>query len=274
MIFIGQHNELFFLSTLKRSTQITYDKDINSPLTFLWTKDEKSIIYYEGNEIKFKKNTIICLSDFYNIDIRHCSELRSIKFNREFYCILDHDREVSCKGILFYGAKELPTFQIPTNELEKFEVLWKMFEIEMQSKDDMQLEMLQSMLKRFIILCTRIYKKQNSFSELNTKETDIVREYNYLVEIYFKTKHTVHDYADMLNKSPKTLSNLFAKLSDRSPLQIIQDRKMLEARRMLRYTDKTIKEIAYDLGFEDVQTFSRFFKKQESISPINFRNNL
>ena len=78
----------------------------------------------------------------------------------------------------------------------------------------------------------------------------------------------------MLNKSPKTLSNLFAKLSNRSPLQIIQDRKMLEARRMLRYTDKTIKEIAYDLGFEDIQTFSRLFKKQESISPINFRNNL
>ena len=43
---------------------------------------------------------------------------------------------------------------------------------------------------------------------------------------------------------------------------------------MLRYTDKAIKEIAYDLGFEDIQTFSRFFKKQESISPINFRNNL
>lgn len=181
---------------------------------------------------------------------------------------------MSCKGILFFGAKELPIFEIPDSEIEKFEVLWKMLEIEMQSKDELQLEMLQSMLKRFIILCTRIYKSQNNFSKLNLKETDIAREYFYLVEIYFKTKHTVQDYANILNKSPKTLSNVFAKLSERSPLQIIQDRKMLEARRMLRYTDKAIKEIAYDLGFEDIQTFSRFFKKQESISPINFRNNL
>ena len=274
MIFIGQNNELLFFNILNQSTQIVFDKEINSPLTIFWTKDENTIISYEGKELTLKKNTIICLTEFYKIDIKLGNELRNIKFNREFYCILDHDREVSCKGILFFGAKELPIFEIPDSEIEKFEVLWKMFEIEMQSKDELQLEMLQSMLKRFIILCTRIYKSQNNFSKLNLKETDIVREYFYLVEIYFKTKHTVQDYANILNKSPKTLSNVFAKLSERSPLQIIQDRKMLEARRMLRYTDKAIKEIAYDLGFEDIHTFSRFFKKQESISPINFRNNL
>lgn len=273
MIYIGQNDELLFFNILKEGTQIVYDKDINSPLTLFWTKDEKTIIFYENKELTIKKNNIICLTEFYKIDIKFCSELRSIKFNREFYCILDHDREVSCKGILFYGARELPIFQIPANELEKFEVLWKMFEIEMQSKDQLQLEMLQSMLKRFIILCTRIYKSQNNYTELNTNQTDIVREFCYLVEIYFKTKHTVQDYADMLNKSPKTLSNLFAKLSERNPLQIIQDRKMLEARRMIRYTDKPIKEIAYDLGFEDIQTFSRFFKKQEKISPAHYRNN-
>jgi len=166
---------------------------------------------------------------------------------------------------------DLPIFQIPIDDIDKFEVLWKMFEIEMQSKDELQLEMLQSLLKRLIILCTRIYKRQNNFLELNTKETDIIREYNYLVEIYFKTKHTVQEYAKLLNKSPKTLSNLFLKLSKRKPLQIIHDRKLLEARRMLRYTDKSIKEIAYNLGFEDIQTFSRFFKKHEKISPTEFK---
>jgi AraC family transcriptional activator of pobA len=100
---------------------------------------------------------------------------------------------------------------------------------------------------------------------------DIVREYNYLVESNFKTKHQVADYAEMLNKSPKTLSNLFKKYNEKSPLQIIQNRTLLEARRLLRYSDKSIKEIAYEIGYEDIQSFSRFFKKAEVVSPSDFK---
>jgi AraC-like DNA-binding protein len=75
----------------------------------------------------------------------------------------------------------------------------------------------------------------------------------------------------MLNKSPKTLSNLFKKYNEKSPLQVIQNRTILEARRLLRYSDKSIKEIAYEIGYEDIQSFSRFFKKVEGISPSDFK---
>lgn len=102
---------------------------------------------------------------------------------------------------------------------------------------------------------------------------DIVREYNFLVEQHFKTRHTVAEYADLLNKSPKTLANLFGKFTQSTLLQFIQERRMLEARRLLRYTDKSVKEIANDLGFEDVQTFSRFFKTNEKTSPTAYRLN-
>ena len=57
----------------------------------------------------------------------------------------------------------------------------------------------------------------------------------------------------------------------KTPLQIIQDRIMLEAIRLLRYTDKSIKEITYDVGYEDIQTFSRFFKKIKGVSPSEFK---
>jgi AraC-like DNA-binding protein len=81
----------------------------------------------------------------------------------------------------------------------------------------------------------------------------------------------VAEYANLLNKSPKTISNVFAILGTKSPLQYIQDRKMLEARRLLNYSSRQIKEIAYEIGFEDIQAFSRFFKKQEGISPSKFK---
>ena len=92
-----------------------------------------------------------------------------------------------------------------------------------------------------------------------------------MVEQHFKTIHTVAEYAELLNKSPKTISNIFLKLSSRSPLKYIQERILLEAKRLLSYTDTPIKEIASIIGYEDIQTFSRFFKNQEGKSPTAYK---
>ena len=274
MIYKGQNNEFIELTDLQKGSSLTFDNMLLYPLTFVWIRGQKTDIVFEGMNLHLNNNTIICLTSFHKIEFNSIESARLIKFNREFYCVKDHDSEVSCKGLLFYGANQLPYFQIPENEIDKFETFWRMFHIEMQSKDDLQLEMLQIMLKRYIILCTRIYKSQMNLTNLEIKEVDIVREFHFFVEQHFKTKHLVQEYADLLNKSVKTLANTFSKVSDKSPLQIIHERKALEAKRMLRYTDKPIKEIAYEIGFEDIQTFSRFFKKMENSSPTDFKKML
>lgn len=274
MIFQGKNNEFIQLKTLVAGDNLVKDNLLYYPLIFIWTKDKKTQVMFEDEFFSLPSNSILCFTEFHKVEFNNISEARFIKFNREFYCVLDHDKEVSCKGILFFGANQLPVFQIPEGEIEKFEVLWKMFQIEMQSKDELQLEMLQTMLKRFIILCTRIYKAQNNFLNLKSTDVDIVRNFHFLVEQHFKTKHAIEEYATLLNKSPKTISNLFSVISSKTPLQIIRERKMLEARRMLRYTDKSVKEIAYEIGFEDIQTFSRFFKKHELISPSEYKISL
>ncbi|OWP84464.1 MULTISPECIES: AraC family transcriptional regulator [Flavobacterium] len=274
MIYSGLNNEYIELINLHTGSLLTLDNTLSYPLLFIWIKSDQADFSYEGNTLNLANNTILCLTSFHKIEIDHLEAARVIKFNREFYCVKDHDSEVSCKGLLFYGANQLPYFQIPEDEIDKFETLWQMFLIEMQSKDSLQLEMLQMMLKRFIILCTRIYKLQQNLFKLETKEIDIVREFHFLVEQHFKQKHTVKEYASLLNKSAKTLANIFSQVSKKSPLQIIHERKLLEAKRMLRYTDKAVKEIAYELGFEDIQSFSRFFKKSEKISPSEFKNSL
>jgi AraC family transcriptional regulator, transcriptional activator of pobA len=272
MFYKGLNQEYIALENLKKGDTLLFDQELSYPLFLVWLKGENAVITYEGTTVNLGHNVIICLSLFHKIEFNSLESARLIKFNREFYCVLNHDSEVSCKGLLFYGANQLPYFQIPDSELEKFETFWRMFEIEMQSKDDLQLEMLQMMLKRFIILCTRVYKAQQNLSALKVKEVDIIRTFHFLVEQHFNTMHTVKEYAQMLHKSPKTLANIFSQISDKSPLQIIHERKLLEAKRLLRYTDKTIKEIAYTLGFEDIQTFSRFFKKMEQMSPTEFKN--
>jgi AraC family transcriptional activator of pobA len=271
MKFIGTTEEYLSLTTNDAESYNVLTESVEKGLTILWfTQSNQNKLIIDGDEFVFSKNEIVFLTEFHKISIDNLENVKLLRFNRLFYCILENDIEVGCKGVLFFGASQVPIITIPEEDLEKFETLWKMFTLEMQLPDNMQRDMLQMMLKRYLILCTRIYKLKMQYPLENT-DFDIVREFNFLVETHFKSIHSVTEYAELLHISPKTVSNIFRKLNSKSPLQFIQDRRMLEAKRLLIYTTKQIKEIAYEVGFEDIQTFSRFFKREEGISPSKFK---
>jgi AraC-like DNA-binding protein len=271
MQYSGKTDEYLQISTIDIHNCSLLKESQQSELSLLWFEEDGNELIIDAQSYEFKKNHIICLTEFHKLEVKLISKARLLRFNRSFYCVLKHDNEVSCKGVLYYGSSKLPILELKPIDIETLGTVWKMFIIEMNSKDNLQLEMLQMMLKRVIILCTRIYKNQHDFEKLNSKQVTLVREFNFLVEKFFRQKHTVAEYADLLNKSPKTLTNLFKKLANKSPLQFIQERKMLEARRLLRYTDRAVKDIAYELGYIDIQTFSRFFKRNQGLSPSKFR---
>lgn len=272
MKFIGKTNEYIILDIIDPLNVHIINEVIESDLTILWFESNNNKLLIDGNEKIFNQNEIVFLTEFHKVKVETINKIRMVRFNRPFYCVLDHDAEVGCKGILFFGSSQVPVINIPDEKLEQFETLWKMFVIEMKSNDDLQIDMLQMMLKRYLILCTRIFKIQANYP-VQKFELDIVREFNFLVEQHFKTKHSVTDYANLLNKSPKTIFNIFSKIGTKTALQYIQERKTLEAKRLLIYSDKQVQEIAYEIGFDDVQTFSRFFKNQTGMSPSSFRVN-
>ena len=131
--------------------------------------------------------------------------------------------------------------------------------------------MLRILLKRFIIQCTRIARHRMNITREKESGFEIVRQYYNLVDEHYRTKKQVQDYADMLCRSPKTLSNLFSACGLPSPLRIIHERIGAEARRLLLYTRKSAKEISAILGFEDLAAFSRFFKKMTGESVSEYR---
>ncbi|WP_152286860.1 helix-turn-helix domain-containing protein [Flavicella marina] len=270
MKFTGTTNEYLHLEEITSNNCKILKEVVESSLTVLWFQSNQNELKIDGIKYSFDKNQILYLTEFHKIEVLSIGEIRFLRFNRPFYCILDHDVEVSCKGALFFGASRLPLITLDTKELEKFETLWRMFEIEMDANDSLQIDMLQMMLKRYLILGTRIYKQQEKYPK-DESLSDLVREFNFLVEAHFKEKHTVAEYAELLHKSPKTLANIFSKMGAKSPLRFIHDRKLLEARRLLIYTDYSIKEITFELGFSDIQSFSRFFKKYETVSPSEFK---
>ncbi|WP_144602157.1 helix-turn-helix domain-containing protein [Algoriphagus algorifonticola] len=273
MNYQGPNQEQLILEEITSQNCQVLEKPVASSQTLIWFKSE-SIFVIDGKQEIFQPNQILCLTEFHHLHVKSMGKARMVRFNRPFYCVLDHDSEVGCKGILFFGSSQVPVLTLDANGIDQFETLWKVFVSEINSQDNLQQEMLQMILKRLLILCTRLYKEQSDLKNLTSFDSDLVREFNFLVEKHFKKIHTVKEYAELLNKSPKTLANLFSKMSSKTPLSYIHDRIMLEAKRLLFYTDKPIKEIGYELGFEDIQSFSRFFKKNEGKSPSEFKAEL
>ncbi|NLR94717.1 helix-turn-helix domain-containing protein [Flammeovirga agarivorans] len=253
------------------SDQTNLFENSEEKLTLIWFTENDNYLTIDGRRYTFMANEIVFLTEFHQIENIRLNKGKILRFNRPFYCILHHETDVGCKGILFFGASSLPKINLTNTDGETLKSLWQVFEHEMKSSDEHQLEMLQMLLKRLLILCTRIMKRQTDLSTIEEDKMTIVKEFNFLVEQHFREKKSVAEYAELLHKSPKTLSNVFKLLGQKKPLQFIQERVLLEARRQIIYTEKSISEIAYELGYEDLQAFSRFFKKTEGSSPSEYR---
>lgn len=243
-------------------------------LSLAWNTGDTQKVIIDEIEMDFPKNSFLSLMVNQSFRFEKPQDVVLWQYNREFYCIVDHDKEVSCAGFLFYGVSGSLLIELSEVEIRKFTLLLEVFKDEFQYRDNIQGEMLRMLLKRLIIILTRLGKEQYLSKSIENNEYDLVREYSLLVENNFKKHHQVQDYANMLNKSPKTLSNLFSKHHHKTPLQIIRDRIFLEGKRLLIYTDKTSSEIAYDLGFDEPAHFSRFFKKMNGQSPSEFKTEL
>ncbi|ETZ20971.1 AraC family transcriptional regulator [Pedobacter sp. V48] len=271
MIFKNESKETLSLIELNKENSDIVFEICETDMTFIWNTGAQMTIKIDKVPYQLSHNQIIFLTEFHKIDCIDLTSARMVRFNQPFYCIINHDNEVGSKGLLFFGATGVPIVSIDESMARDFEISWEIFCAEMRQTDILQRDMLQTMLKRMLILSVRVLRKSSNLHKLEKSQADIIREFNYLVEGHFSKHHDVAFYASKLNKSPKTLSNLFSVISERAPLNIIHDRIMVHARRQINYTNLSIKEIAYELGYEDIQTFSRFFKNKEGISPIQYR---
>ncbi|MEM7085641.1 MAG: helix-turn-helix domain-containing protein [Bacteroidota bacterium] len=245
--------------------------------TFIWTRDQGAELIIDGVPIIVNPHQIVSLTPIQTLQFIGGASLFVYQFNREFYCIKDHDEEVSCVGLLFFGNREIPIVSLDSEEQQKFFQLHQVFLDELEhTGDNIQAEMLHMLMARFIMKTTRLLKASDATLPQQQGKLDLLRNFNLLVETHFKEEHSVRFYAEKLFKSPKTLSNSFGKIN-RSPLKIIHERIILEAKRLLMYSDKTAKEIAYEIGFEDASHLSRMFKKLTGLAPsefkIRFKNN-
>lgn len=99
----------------------------------------------------------------------------------------------------------------------------------------------------------------------------ILTRFNELIERHFREERQVAFYAEKLNISANYLNVICRKNAQVSASSLIQNRILLEAKRLLKISDKTVKDIVYDLGFYDQASFSKFFKMHTGMTPTEFK---
>jgi len=239
--------------------------------TIAWNTGPEQTVTIDGAGHQFNTDTLLPLMFDQSFTFERPADIVAWQFNREFYCVIDHDAEVSCAGFLF-GMGDILFISLDDPELYRLRLLLDIFIQELNTQDHIQNDMLVMLLKRLIIVVTKLARaKYVPEEKYQDQKLDIFRKFNLLVEVNFRSEHTVNYYAGLLNKSPKTLSNIYALYHDKTPQQVIQARIILEAKRLLYYTTKSVKQITYELGFDDPAYICNFFKRHTKQSPVVFR---
>ena len=102
-------------------------------------------------------------------------------------------------------------------------------------------------------------------------EAQLFHEFTLLLEAQYSQTHAVADYAQMLNITPRQLSDITRQFVGRTAKHLIEDRLILEARRLLTFTNLSVKEIAHRLGYKDPSHFSKIFKKKTQTTPQDYK---
>ena len=167
----------------------------------------------------------------------------------------------------------MPMIAVEKEEDVFITYLFKQMVGEFDLNDTSLEEMIRTYLKQLLIKSTRLWKKQHLDKEIQQQHNDLefFRKFTLLVDFHYKQKHTVAEYADLLCMASKTITHKFKRLNLPQPNEVIKNRIVLEAKRLLVHTSMTAKEIAYELGYEDPAYFSRIFMVKTGESPSGFR---
>ena len=178
-------------------------------------------------------------------------------------------------GFFSYAANEA----LHVSDQEKATILsiFAIIDDELKSRiDDFSHDVMISQIELLLNYCHRFYKRQ--FITRKAVNNDLLQKLEALLDDYFTNEKavlqgipTVQFLSEKLNLSPSYLSDMLRSLTGQNAQQHIHDKLIATAKEKLSTTELTVSEIAYALGFEHAQSFSRLFKRKTALSPVAFR---
>lgn len=242
-----------------------------------------SIILIEKGNIQLKMDldsyellpeTAICLSPYQPFMMISNEDVIGymLNFHPDFFCTYRHQNEIETEGVLFNNFSSEPFFQI-SNLPKLIEHIFSM-DSEIQENKIGIHEVIISSLKIFLINLIREQqdgKNLQNISKVNEKPV-LMQSLVDCIEENFKSMHIPSEYAKILYVTTQQLNKIVKSRCNISLSKLIANRIIIEAKRELYLTSKSVKIVSNELGYKDEFYFSRFFKKQVGVSPKRYRD--
>lgn len=241
----------------------------------IWFQEGEGVHYVDFNEYPVTSGTIFFISpgQIHSFDGRHDQKGVVLKICTELLNDETSSESMYLRYNVFNAFDYLPYRKISERDNEKLSVIISALKDELDDGDNIgHKDYLQSLIKMFLIRVQRNTSTEET-TMLNPVRTShkTFLAFRQLIEENYCRLHTVKDYAYLLNVTTKTLTLYVNECSTYSPLEIINNRIILEAKRLLRYSNLTVKEISFRLGFDDSSYFAKFFKRSVNQSPADYR---
>jgi AraC-like DNA-binding protein len=247
----------------------------NNYYSLIWIKQGSGKLKTGFSEYTFTENSLFAFAPYQPfMFLSNIVEGIAIYFHADFFCIHKHQTEVTCNGVLFNNIYQAPFFVVDKVLQTTLDQLIEQMSSEIANPGLAQYEFLVSLMKLFLISASRAKTQQDppgTGPTQSSKEPFILQDLKEAIEKDYRSKHTPKEYAVALNISPNALARITKKYLNTTLTGLITERIVIEAKRELYLTNKSIKELAYELGYEDEYYFSRFFKKNVHISPQVYR---
>ncbi|MCU7549964.1 helix-turn-helix domain-containing protein [Chitinophagaceae bacterium LB-8] len=247
----------------------------NNYYSLIWIKEGAGKLKTGFSEYNFEQNSLFSFAPYqpFLFSSKFIKGV-AIYFHSDFFCIHKHQTEVTCNGVLFNNIYDIPFFSVDEHLEATLNGVIEQIKSEIQNPGIAQYELLISFMKIFLIAASRSKSQQQPHTlqlKQVKKEPFILQDLKDAIEKEFKSKHAPRDYAVLLNISLNALTKITKTHFNKNLTNLITERIIIEAKRELYLTNKSVKELAYELGYEDEYYFSRFFKKNASISPQMYR---
>ncbi len=198
-----------------------------------------------------------------------------LKFNELVFAAEQGTENLLLKYGIFDNINVQPVLHLDHQAVTLLDDLMQKMLSEYKHPSDLSEVIIASYLKIFLL---QVYKLKDSHKEELQPSPEprylVYRTFKKTLEENFLRQHSVQFYTSELALTPRALNEITQKYAGKTVSDLIKERLLLEAKRLLHHGKLTVKEIAWQLGFEDAAYFTRFFTKNAGCSPQTFRNHL
>ena len=228
-----------------------------------------------GQLLEVTENSIFFICPFqrksFNIPLENIKGFHLV-FQNNFLSDFFDDKLFAYRLQYFYNSQQ-PQYLVLENEdydVIRFALNEIISEINQYQNDSAHI--IRSLLYFSLSKLNRLYSTFYTISP-DTQSDTRIHKFKELLELNIRKEHSVNHYCDMLKLDRHKLNRLVKAHTGHSSKDLINGRLLQEIKRELRYSTKTIAEIAYDLNFSEPNNLTRFFRKMEGVSPLDYRKN-